>query len=95
MEYVEPIVRADVAALENYTPVTDAPALTVPISVIYGIEDNELHPEGMAAWRSVSTLPLTLLPISGGHFSLFEQLPWLTASLHEKLVPIDATENFS
>lgn len=74
MDYFEPIIRADIQALElyNYKPI-DAP-LPVCLTVLYGIEDVETPISGLHPWQIESEHPVEFIPFSGGHFGIFDEL---------------------
>ncbi len=87
MDYFEPVLRADIAGLENYRYRPTQP-LDIPITVLYGVDDTELHPQGMLAWQQESRHAVEIYPLHGGHFSIFDplQLPWLVALLQRQLL---------
>ncbi len=74
MSYFEPIVRADIQALESYVYKEPEQKLDVPLTVFYGIKDSETPIHKLLPWQSESTLPVRYIPQSGGHFGFFENL---------------------
>ncbi len=81
MEYFEPVLRADIKALECYQYRAPQKPLGVPITVFYGIEDREITTESLMPWQQESTEGVTLCPLHGGHFGIFEQWPLLARHL--------------
>lgn len=67
LEMVLPVLRADLAVVENHT-YTPEPPFDFPIVAFGGETDPEARPDHIAAWKdqSVRPVPVTLFP--GGHF---------------------------
>jgi surfactin synthase thioesterase subunit len=71
-------LRADVAALEQYTCASE-PVSTVPITVLRGLQDVSVTAEGAAAWAAVTSGPVTLYEVDAGHFFVDTHRDWVTA----------------
>ena len=67
MEIYIPILRADLAVEENYT-LKEAAPINIPITAIYGIEDEEAPKSVMAPWKRYTTDSFELIGLQGGHF---------------------------
>ena len=65
LEYVEPLLRADFAALEGFAP-PSLPPLSIPITVLHG--SGEASP--FWSWSARTTGPFRLRSLEGGHFHL-------------------------
>ena len=83
MNMIEPILRADFIAIEQYNPVTRNP-LDIPVTAFFGTEDN-LTKEDMMLWQQESQYPLELLSFPGGHFFLFDQIQKLVDQIEAKV----------
>ena len=75
MAFFEPILRADLRALETYVYQPAAP-LTIPITVWIGRADTITDEEAWA-WQHQTTVPISVTPFEGGHFFLYKYLPEL------------------
>lgn len=67
MELVEPVLRADFEALDNYTPQADAP-LSFPILALGGSDDRAVSSEDLGAWARHTTGPFEQHAFPGDHF---------------------------
>jgi medium-chain acyl-[acyl-carrier-protein] hydrolase len=67
LDCVLPCVRADLELIETYR-YSEAPALRSPITALGGIDDPEVSPEGLDAWRQESSDSFSLKMFSRGHF---------------------------
>ena len=85
MNYFEPIIRADIQALElyNYQPLV-AP-LPVRMSILYGINDVETPISGLLPWQIESEYPVEFVPFAGGHFGIFDELEKVSDLIKSKL----------
>jgi len=85
MNYFEPIIRADIQALElyKYEPI-DAP-LPVHLTVLYGINDVETPISGLLPWQIESGHPVEFVPFEGGHFGIFDELEKVAGLIRSKL----------
>lgn len=70
MEYFEPIIRADVRAVEAHVHEPTGP-FDVPFTVMIGRADNTTKQEALA-WQAESVEPIRLLQYNGGHFFIFD-----------------------
>jgi surfactin synthase thioesterase subunit len=70
MAYVEPVMRADFQAVENYHPPHEDP-MDIGISVLIG-DDDDVSVEEAQAWQLETTQPVRIVRFVGGHFFLFE-----------------------
>ncbi|MFW5858088.1 MAG: thioesterase II family protein [Planctomycetota bacterium] len=81
----EPILRADLTAMETYR-VPDRPPLTVPIRVLTGASETFDLPD-VLAWEDVTTGPFQHETLPGSHFFLFETTAsvarWMADALAE------------
>lgn len=85
MNYFEPIIRADIQALEKYEYQELKEALPVPIHVLYGVEDSETPVYGLFPWQNESTHMVNFLPNEGGHFGLFNNLDKVSAYIKQTM----------
>jgi len=67
MEIYMPILRADLAIEEKYTLKEETP-INIPITAIYGSEDDEAPKSVMAPWERYTTDSFELIGLQGGHF---------------------------
>lgn len=67
MELMLPILRADFAVLETYN-YTEKPPLNCPIAVFGGLQDSEVSPEELEAWREQTSSEFSLYLFQGDHF---------------------------
>jgi surfactin synthase thioesterase subunit len=86
MDYFEPIIRADIQALElyQYDPI-DAP-LPVQLTVLYGINDIETPISGLLPWQNESRHPVDFVPFGGGHFGIFDEVEKVSKLINSKLL---------
>ncbi|MBX7552003.1 alpha/beta fold hydrolase [Streptomyces sp. tea 10] len=63
-----PLLRADLTAHAAFRPPANRPALTTPVTVLYGDEDSDVTAEVAATWRDLCAGPFRLAAIPGGHF---------------------------
>jgi medium-chain acyl-[acyl-carrier-protein] hydrolase len=68
-----PILRADFACAENYSPTWLSP-LPCPIMSFHGVGDSAIDESAAAAWSLHTTRGFTFHKIDGGHFFIQEQL---------------------
>ena len=68
-EVIMPVLRADLALLENYQYQAEPP-FAVPLTIIGGLEDRSASPEGLRRWSQHAQAPIKLRLIPGGHFYL-------------------------
>lgn len=67
MEVMLPIVRADLAACENYRYRPEAP-LPCPITALGGADDDTFDQAELLDWRAVTSTSFELVTMPGGHF---------------------------
>jgi surfactin synthase thioesterase subunit len=70
MDYVLPILRADVQAVDQYEATPGLP-LDLDITVLIGDSD-DVSPEEAQAWQAQTTRPIKVITYSGSHFFLFD-----------------------
>lgn len=85
MDYFEPILRADIQALESFNYQESSQPLDVPISVFYGVNDKDTPLHSLLPWQIESRSTVTFYPFPGGHFGLFEQLPEFSRIMNQNL----------
>jgi surfactin synthase thioesterase subunit len=68
-QVAEPAIRADFGVLGGYQH-QPGPALPLPITVCYGLQDGETPRGALLGWRRHSTLPIDLRGLPGGHWLL-------------------------
>jgi surfactin synthase thioesterase subunit len=61
------ILRADLAIEEKYRFKEEAP-MNIPITAIYGSEDDEAPESVMAPWKRYTTDSFELIGLQGGYF---------------------------
>ncbi|MET9608871.1 alpha/beta fold hydrolase [Streptomyces sp. NPDC006512] len=64
----EPVIRADLALVENWRPAPGAAPLPVALSAYAGAEDHACSPQRMADWARYTEHFLGLRIFDGGHF---------------------------
>jgi medium-chain acyl-[acyl-carrier-protein] hydrolase len=84
MELILPALRADFEMLESYHYSTGTP-LNCPIAVFGGLQDNEVSPENLEAWRRQTTKAFSLEMFEGDHFFIDSARSLLLASMTSKL----------
>lgn len=85
MDYFEPVLRADIKALECYKYQPPYQPLPLPITVFYGLDDPEINNQSLLPWEIESQTGVNFCPVTGGHFGIFEKLPMLTQRLLHEL----------
>jgi surfactin synthase thioesterase subunit len=71
LEYMMPLMRADLAVLETYRFPERAP-LTCPVVALGGEDDMVCLPDELVRWGEVTTGRFTRRTFPGGHFYLFD-----------------------
>jgi surfactin synthase thioesterase subunit len=84
LDYLEPILRADIKVVEKYQyePLTEP--LPVPIAIFGGLTDEDLSQESLDAWQKESTFPLEVSWVAGNHFFIFENPSQIIQELVKK-----------
>lgn len=87
MQYVEPILRADMEAVETTViHLSTDKSYNVPITVITG-KDEEHTKNGLLAWRDETTNQVQFQTFSGNHFFIFDHLNKLAEVINDTLRP--------
>jgi len=76
MDFFEPILRADIQALETYIYQPTSP-FDIPITILHGLTDKAVTYRNLLPWQQESTQPIAIHTLKGGHFFIFEQLSGL------------------
>ena len=85
MNYFEPIIRADIQALELYVYDPMTKPLSVNMTVLYGVQDVETPVSEIMEWQIESAFPLEFIPVAGGHFGIFDELEKVAGVIRSKL----------
>ena len=86
MSYFEPIVRADIQALECYTYQPLSEPLDVPTTVFYGMSDTETPVLDLLHWQREIAQPIEFIPQKGAHFAFFDELDAVAKHLRSRLI---------
>jgi surfactin synthase thioesterase subunit len=70
MEILEPILRADFKAVENFQ-YDQIRTFAIPVIVLHGLDDNFSSNQAQS-WQVISEIPLNLHEFEGGHFFIFD-----------------------
>lgn len=81
---VLPALRADTTLYRHYVYAEDAP-FPFPIRAYGGIEDPNIAPHHLDAWREQTTASFTVRTFPGGHFYLRESAEAFRAAMEEDL----------
>jgi medium-chain acyl-[acyl-carrier-protein] hydrolase len=73
MRLLEPAIRADFRAAENYRVPPGRPPLNIPVAAIGGTKDSRVSAAQLAGWKETTTADFRLQLIDGGHFYLHDQ----------------------
>lgn len=73
LNYIEPIIRADIKAVENYH-YAPSEKLNSPISVFYGTEE-EILKEDLLLWNIETNKGVEYIEMKGGHFFINNHAP--------------------
>jgi surfactin synthase thioesterase subunit len=74
MNFFEPIVRADIQALECYRYQNPSEPLDIPITVFYGTLDVETPIHALIPWQNETKYSIEFNPQKGGHFAFFDEI---------------------
>ncbi len=75
-----PPLQADLELFETYR-YEPRPPLSCPVAVFGGHDDHRLDDHQYRAWQKITTGPLTLTMVPGGHFFIQEQGPRVAAAV--------------
>lgn len=70
LNYIEPIIRADFKAVENYNYEVSS-KLNIPILVFYGSKEDILY-ENLLLWEVVTNKKVKYIQMEGGHFFIYD-----------------------
>jgi surfactin synthase thioesterase subunit/malonyl CoA-acyl carrier protein transacylase/acyl carrier protein len=86
MQLLLPILRADLAIVENYIYAAEA-VLSCPISVFGGLDDRQVPSPTLEAWRQQTHNTFRLHLLSGDHFFLQSERTALLQAISQELQP--------
>lgn len=69
LQLMLPLLRADFAVSQTYK-YTEGPALTCPLTIFGGLEDDSATRENLSSWREHTTAAFSLRMLPGNHFFL-------------------------
>jgi surfactin synthase thioesterase subunit len=90
LDLLLPALRADITALETFTPPETDP-LTCAITAFGGDEDQLVTLEQLRAWRKYTTGAFRVRQFRGGHFYLQSEQAELLSDIAQSLKPMIAT----
>jgi surfactin synthase thioesterase subunit len=82
-----PVLRADVAAIETYTPLTDR-RVACPVRVYGGAADRHPRPEQLPGWQRFADHDVSVQLFPGDHFYVATQQAALTADLAARFAAV-------
>jgi surfactin synthase thioesterase subunit len=82
-EFFEPVLRGDFQACENYA-YSSSPPVPVPITVLYGKDEN-MTPAQLLAWQQESSRPIKTYGFTGGHFFIYDHFPAIALLISHSL----------
>jgi medium-chain acyl-[acyl-carrier-protein] hydrolase len=68
MELFTPVLRADIAMMEQYAAVAEPVLSTCPVLALAGANDPDMTVAGLSAWSSVTHGQFEAATLPGGHF---------------------------
>ena len=83
IDYFEPVLRADFAAVEDWRPGAHDP-LPIPLIVLRG-RDDDVSAEQAGAWSRASSAACTVYAFEGGHFFINAQCGAIAARIAASL----------
>jgi medium-chain acyl-[acyl-carrier-protein] hydrolase len=87
MELIEPLLRADFSLGETYQWVPEAP-LDLPISAYGGLQDDEVTPDEVEAWREQTTREFYFRMFPGDHFFINGDRAAVLQQMTDELRPL-------
>jgi medium-chain acyl-[acyl-carrier-protein] hydrolase len=84
MQLMLPVLRADFAACETYTFVRQPP-LNCPLTVIGGLQDEDVGRPYLDAWAELTSGPFSLRMLPGDHFFIHTSVQLLLQILYHEL----------
>ena len=84
LEFLMPVLRADLSIVETYSDRREPP-LPCAISAFGGIEDSTLSHDELLAWRERTVGPFECRMLPGGHFFVRDSAPGLLQTIEERL----------
>ncbi|MBO9830333.1 thioesterase [Xanthomonas sp. A2111] len=85
MALLLPILRADIAACEDYVWMPDRVPLMVPITIMGGDADPEVSLVDLQGWHRCTGGKVRILSMQGGHFFLHENVEAIAKLMHRTL----------
>lgn len=73
LDFLEPVFRADIRAVEDYVYKEMNEPFRIPINVIAGTEEPEITDEKLGAWQKETAFPLVKQFMVGDHFFIYKQ----------------------
>lgn len=83
MEFLLPIIRADIKALETYAYQQD-PRYKVPVTIIIG-DNEDISDEQLYGWELETSGPFEAHKFEGNHFFILDHFEALADLVHEKV----------
>jgi medium-chain acyl-[acyl-carrier-protein] hydrolase len=88
MRMMMPLLRADFSVCETYT-YTEEPPLACPITALGGLQDHEITPQMIEAWRAQTNGTFVRRMFPGDHFYLHSEKTLLLRLLAQDLYHIE------
>ncbi len=85
LEFMLPLVRSDIKALETYR-YQEGPALKCPLIVLGGHEDSKVDQKQLVDWGHVAAQTPLVKIFPGGHFYYLKQRPEVLAFVKEQIL---------
>ena len=83
LEVFEPILRADIEAIDTYNHHHTVP-LPIQFNVFAGTEDL-IEDHELTSWRDNTIFPIDLVKLSGGHFFIFDHVEKIMSTIEAKV----------
>lgn len=81
LDFLEPVFRSDIRAIERYEYQPMNKPFNIPIHVMSGIDDADISVESLNAWQQETGFPIKKQLVPGGHFFIFENVSFLVDEL--------------